>query len=69
MSSSTNIMLGMSQDFSLFHCFFTETILVLFLSFSFSFHLSCRLPNRSVTWINEILLVTFLWEKTKPNYT
>ena len=27
------------------------------------------LPNRSVTQINEILLVTFLWEKAKPNYT
>lgn len=41
MFSSTTIMLVMSQDFSLFHCLLTKTKLVLFLSFPFSFHLSC----------------------------
>lgn len=37
--------------------------------YSFPFISRVQLPTRSVTQINGILLVTFLWEKAKPNYT
>lgn len=60
---------GMSQDFSLFHGFFTKTKVPLLLSALAPFISLVQLPTRSVTQINGILLVTFLWEKVKPNYT
>lgn len=69
MSSSAAITLGMSQDFSMFHCLFTNTKLVLFLSSPSPFISLVQLLTRSVTQINGILLVTFLWEQAKPNYT
>lgn len=69
MVRSITITLGMSQDFSPFHAFLLRQNWYYTFLFPSPFISLVQLPNRSVTQINGILLVTFLWEKAKPNYT